>query len=145
MGTRPHAYKYQITTANVHHLPHTLTWISISLRGLMASWWSKQKKHKLAVGDNTIPFVHPHAASSVFPTISPSSCGFAAQVCALIWPLGAPRSLSGLCSPLIPCSGAPESHHRLCPRTTPPFPRPWALHRRSGTQGAGWTCEHRRQ
>lgn len=45
MGARPHAYKYQITTANVHHLPHTLTWISISLRRLMASWWSKQKKN----------------------------------------------------------------------------------------------------
>lgn len=39
-----------------------------------------KKKNKLAVRDNTIPFVLPHAASSVFHTIIPSSCGFAAQV-----------------------------------------------------------------
>lgn len=60
---------------------------------------------------------------------------------ALLWPFGALGSRTGLHLPLTPCSSALGSHHRLCPRTTPPFPRLWAPCRRSGKQSAGWAHE----
>lgn len=62
---------------------------------------------------------------------------------ALLWPFGALGSRTGLHLPLTPCSSALGSHHRLCPRTTPPFPRLWGPCRRSGKQSAGWAYEQR--
>ena len=93
----------------------------------------------------------PHSASSVFfhhlsIFLSVVLCECVC-VCVCVrtwlWAFGALGSVATLRLPLTPCSGALGSHHRLYPKTTPPFLHLSAPPWRSGKHGVGWAEEQR--
>lgn len=129
MGARTYAYKYQITTANVHQRPHTRACISI-WRGRWPAGGQrrKQARYSIYLLPHHFFFVPFHHFSTFLYLCCMCKRMNSLSQCLL-------RSTACLRSPLTPCSGAQGSHHRQCLWTTPLFPPAWAHCQRSEEEG----------
>lgn len=135
---RAHAYKCQITTASVHHLPPLINMIFPSFHHTLVDG-QLVVRNELTVPekDNTqsLYFSFLPLFFSIFPSLfSPftiskissflisSSFLYLCHVCIHSFIQYIVISMTWPSSPLTPCSGAQGSHHRRCPQNTPLFP-----------------------